>query len=161
MQYDPPSSVHFQIGTWTPKRLFFWLEISRGPLPERLQTVANRRLQNSQILTTAQGAKERCRFLVQTPLLQYYSYKEPMIARLTDCTANCTEFECQRRIFLEILHAPSSEILQTVDKRILRIPKFWPLHRVRQKGLDFKRGFITCFLGHTPYYSYYSYPLYI
>ena len=36
-----------------------------------------------------------------------------------------------------------------------KIPKFWPLHSVRQNVAGFRRGLFTCFLGHTPFLQYY------
>ena len=50
-------------------------------------------------------------------------------------------------------------LLQTVCKQWPKgqgkIPKFWPLHSVRQNVAGFKRGLFTCFLGHTPLLQYY------
>ena len=36
-----------------------------------------------------------------------------------------------------------------------KIPKFWPLHSVRQNIPGFRRGLFACFLGHTPLLQYY------
>ena len=50
-------------------------------------------------------------------------------------------------------------VLQTFCKQRSKgpgkIPKFWPLHSVRQNIAGFRRGLFTCFLGHTPLLQYY------
>ena len=40
-------------------------------------------------------------------------------------------------------------------KGLGKIPKFWPLHSVRQNIAGFRRGLFACFLGHTPLLQYY------
>ena len=50
-------------------------------------------------------------------------------------------------------------VLQIFCKQRLKghgkIPKFWPLHSVRQNIAGFRRGLFACFLGHTPLLQYY------
>ena len=40
-------------------------------------------------------------------------------------------------------------------KGLGKIPKFWPLHSVRQNIAGFRRGLFVCFLGHAPLLQYY------
>ena len=61
--YVPPSSLHFQIGIWSPKQHFFDWEFCMG-LPHTLcKQWAKGFLQNFKFLTPAQCAAKRCGIL--------------------------------------------------------------------------------------------------